>query len=96
MDLSACESNCSLVFANFNQDFGCFVAVTTKGFSIFNSDPLRLKEERKLSKDVCSQMSLSQEVDDNHESFVLDAALEAVADGKARIIKVSQKLFLWN
>ena len=89
MELSACESNCGLVFANFNQDFGCFVAVTSKGFSIFNSDPLRLKEERKLTKDVSGLMSLSQDADDQHEPFVLDSTLEAVVEGRARILKVS-------
>ena len=87
MDLSACESNCGLVFANFNQDFGCFVAVSSKGFSIFNSDPLRLKEERFFTKDASGQLLLSQDCE-NPESFVLDSTLEMVLEGKARIIKV--------
>ena len=88
MDLSACESNCGLVFANFNQDFGCFVAVSTKGFSIFNSDPLRLKEERHFTRDASGHLALSADCE-NPESYVLDSTLEAVLEGKARILKVS-------
>ena len=95
MDLSACESNCGLVFANFNQDFGCFVAVSTKGFSIFNSDPLRLKEERHFARNEAGHLRLSQDCE-NPESFVLDATLEAVLEGKAKIIKVSLIIYLFS
>lgn len=60
MELSLCESNCGLLFSNFNQDFGCFVAVTSTGFNIFNSDPLRLKEKRSFVKNAQGQLTLSQ------------------------------------
>jgi len=33
-------------FANFNQDCGCFVVGTKTGFRIFNSDPLKQREQR--------------------------------------------------
>ncbi len=33
-------------------------------------------------------MSLSQDADDHYDSFVLDSTLEAVVEGKARILKV--------
>ena len=36
-------TNPELLFLNFNQDCGCFVAGTEKGFRIFNTDPLRHK-----------------------------------------------------
>ena len=41
MESSPSTANSGLVFVNFNQDFGCFVAVTSEGFRIFNADPLR-------------------------------------------------------
>lgn len=41
MNLSTTSS--SLNHLSFNQDFGCFALATTKGFQIFNSDPLKLK-----------------------------------------------------
>ena len=34
------------------------------------------------------KMSLSQDADDHYDSFVLDSTLEAVVEGKARILKV--------
>lgn len=92
MDLSVCESNCGLVFANFNQDFGCFVAVTSRGFNIFNSDPLRLKEKRLFVRDEAGHLNLDSETD---EPVILDSTLEAVVEGKARIIK-AEMLFRCN
>ena len=41
------------MYANFNQDCGCFVAGTKRGFRIFNSDPLRQKQVRGIHLEPC-------------------------------------------
>lgn len=43
-------TNPELLFLNFNQDCGCFVAGTKKGFRIFNTDPLRHKSVHPLDQ----------------------------------------------
>ena len=86
MEASPSNSNSGLVFANFNQDFGCFVTVTREGFRIFNSDPLR------QNKTECKSFSTLAETVKNegeNSSIFLGAAISDVVEGKARVVKVN-------
>ena len=77
-----------LVFVNFNQDFGCFVAVTSEGFRIFNADPLR------QNKTECkSFMVLAESVknDGENTNVYLGPAINDVVAGKSRVVKVNLK-----
>ena len=85
MEASPSHANSGLVFVNFNQDFGCFVTVTSEGFRIFNSDPLR------QNKTECkSFFALAETVKNEGENtnVYLGPALSDVVDGKARVVKV--------
>lgn len=42
------DSNNSIVYTSFNQDYGCFACGTENGFKIFNSFPF--KDSHKRSK----------------------------------------------
>ena len=85
MEASPSHANSGLVFVNFNQDFGCFVTVTSEGFRIFNSDPLR------QNKTECkSFFALAETVKNEGENtnVYLGPTLSDVVDGKARVVKV--------
>lgn len=88
MEASPNDANSGLVFANFNQDFGCFVAVTSDGFRIFNSDPLR------QNKTECRSFSALASKNGDTENY-LGAALDNVVHGKARVVK-AEMLFRCN
>ena len=90
MDTSPSESNNGLLFANFNQDFGCFVAVSGSSFRIFNSDPLREKEAR-----IFPPADLGHDTNDGQPAVTADATLEAVGRGRAKIVK-AEMLFRCN
>ena len=94
MEASPSHANSGLVFVNFNQDFGCFVTVTSEGFRIFNSDPLR------QNKTECkSFFALAETVKNEGENtnVYLGPTLSDVVDGKARVVKVrkSSKTFIF-
>ena len=85
MESSPSSANSGLVFVNFNQDFGCFVAVTSEGFRIFNSDPLR------QNKTECKSFNTLAETvknDGENSSVYLGPAINDVVEGKARVVKV--------
>jgi len=88
METAPCEANNGLLFANFNQDFGCFVSCTGRGFRIFNSDPLREREARLF----CPPPEAKA---DDDPAVSADATLEAVGMGKAKIVK-AEMLFRCN
>jgi len=84
MESSPSSANSGLVFVNFNQDFGCFVAVTSEGFRIFNSDPLR------QNKTECKSFNTLAETvknDGENSSVYLGPAINDVVEGKARVVK---------
>ena len=86
MESSPSTANSGLVFVNFNQDFGCFVAVTSEGFRIFNADPLR------QNKTECKSFSALAETvknDGDNSSVYLGPTITDVVDGKARVVKVT-------
>ena len=86
MESSPSTANSGLVFMNFNQDFGCFVAVTSEGFRIFNADPLR------QNKTECKSFSALAETvknDGENSSVYLGPTITDVVDGKARVVKVT-------
>ena len=86
METSPTIVNSGLVFVNFNQDFGCFVAVTSEGFRIFNSDPLR------QNKTECKSFITLAEIvknDGENSSVYLGPAISDVVEGKARVVKVN-------
>ena len=88
MEASPSNANSGLVFVNFNQDFGCFVAVTSEGFRIFNADPLR------QNKTECkSFMALAESVknDGENTSVYLGPAINDVVAGKSRVVKVKNE-----
>ena len=94
METAPTDTNNGLLFANFNQDFGCFVSVTDRGFRIFNADPLREKEarhfppgkkEEEFSKEEASSLGGVPEM-----TVTADATLDAVGKGLARIVKVKK------
>ena len=96
MEASPSHANSGLVFVNFNQDFGCFVSVTGRGFRIFNADPLREKEARffppgrEVKDDIISLDSGISSLGGVAEMTVTaDATLEAVGKGLAKIVKVT-------
>jgi len=110
METSPCESNHRLLFANFNQDFGCFVCCVSggRGFRIFNCDPLRERQSRIFTPPRLP----SPEAHPDHDFTEVDpragggdsgggllssaqATLEAVGSGKARIVK-AEMLFRCN
>ena len=85
METAPSDTNNGLLFANFNQDFGCFVAVTSEGFRIFNADPLR------QNKTECkSFMALAESVknDGENTNVYLGPAINDVVAGKSRVVKV--------
>ena len=80
----------SLKILNFNQDFGCFVAVTSEGFRIFNADPLR------QNKTECKSFSALAETvknDGENSSVYLGPTISDIVDGKARVVKVCYDIF---
>jgi len=92
MESSPSTANSGLVFVNFNQDFGCFVAVTSDGFRIFNADPLR------QNKTECkSFLALAETVknDGENSSVYLGPTISDIVDGKARVVK-AEMLFRCN
>ncbi len=85
MEASPSNAYSGLCFVNFNQDFGCFVAVTSEGFRIFNADPLR------QNKTECkSSMALAESVknDGENTNVYLGPAINDVVAGKSRVVKV--------
>lgn len=84
MESSPSNSNSGLVFVNFNQDFGCFVAVTSEGFRIFNSDPLR--QNKTECKSFASLAETVKNEGDNC-SIYLGPAITDVVDERARVVK---------
>ena len=92
METAPSDTNNGLLFANFNQDFGCFVSVTGRGFRIFNSDPLREKEARHFppgkQEDRFSKQDISSPGGAAEMTVTADATLEAVGKGLAKIVKV--------
>lgn len=42
------DTNNSIVYTSFNQDYGCFACGTENGFKIFNSFPFKDSHKRKL------------------------------------------------
>lgn len=107
METSPCEGNHGLLFANFNQDFGCFVCCVSggRGFRIFNCDPLRERQARIFAPPP----SISPETAHPDHDFTevepraggqpalssAEATLEAVGCGKAKIIR-AEMLFRCN
>ena len=92
METAPSDTNNGLLFANFNQDFGCFVCVTGRGFRIFNADPLREKEARHFppgkQEDTFSEEDISSLGAAAEMTVTADATLEAVGKGLAKIVKV--------
>lgn len=94
METAPSDTNNGLLFANFNQDFGCFVSVTGRGFRIFNADPLREKEARFFPPGRQDDSSLMQDTvplgadATTPWTVTADATLEAVGKGLAKIVKV--------
>jgi len=109
METSPCEGNNGLLFANFNQDFGCFVCCVSggRGFRIFNCDPLRERQSRIFSQSPPEAHPDHDFTEVEHvrggEAVVgsagplssAEATLEAVGNGKARIVK-AEMLFRCN
>ena len=103
METAPSDTNNGLLFANFNQDFGCFVSVTGRGFRIFNADPLREKEARffppgrEMKDDIVSVDAGVSSLGGVAEMTVTaDATLEAVGKGLAKIVKVISQNFSWK
>ena len=95
METAPSDANNGLLFANFNQDFGCFVSVTCRGFRIFNADPLREKEARLFPPGRPGGLSAlqaggscSSDAGVTEMAVTADATLEAVGKGHAKIVKV--------
>ena len=92
METAPSDTNNGLLFANFNQDFGCFVSVTGRGFRIFNADPLREKEARTFPPGRQDHSSLRDDTITHtgvaEMAVTADATLEAVGKGLAKIVKV--------
>ena len=92
METAPSDTNNGLLFANFNQDFGCFVMVTGRGFRIFNSDPLREKEARFFPPGMQEESPSKQDTTlpggTAEMTATADATLEAVGKGLAKIVKV--------
>ena len=86
MESSPSTANSGLVFVNFNQDFGCFVAVTSDGFRIFNADPLR---QNKTDCKSFSALAKTVNEDGENSSVYLGPTLTDVVNGKARVVKVT-------
>lgn len=100
METAPSDTNNGLLFANFNQDFGCFVSVTGRGFRIFNSDPLREKEARSFPPGKDSSISTADAVSSSlggvaEMTVTADATLDAVGKGLAKIVK-AEMLFRCN
>jgi len=98
METAPSDTNNGLLFANFNQDFGCFVSVTGRGFRIFNADPLREKESRYFppgKDDLISSDSGAASLGVGEITVTADATLEAVGKGLAKIVK-AEMLFRCN
>ena len=87
MEAVSTDANSGLIFANFNQDFGCFVAVTNDGFRIFNSDPLRQNKTECKSFSALSEMKKIE----GENSVYLGQALNDVVNGKAKVVKVGRR-----
>ena len=102
METAPSDTNNGLLFANFNQDFGCFVSVTGRGFRIFNADPLREKEARHFppgkQEDGISKQDISSPGGAAEMTVTADATLEAVGKGLAKIVKVGSisDNYPWN
>ena len=90
MESSPSTANSGLVFVNFNQDFGCFVAVTSEGFRIFNADPLR---QNKTDCKSFSALAKTVKEDGENSSVYLGPTITDVVNGKARVVKVTIFLF---
>ena len=93
METAPSDTNNGLLFANFNQDFGCFVSVTGRGFRIFNSDPLREKEARYFPPGKDGSITTADPAASSlggvgEMTVTADATLEAVGKGLAKIVKV--------
>ena len=86
MESSPSTANSGLVFVNFNQDFGCFVAVTSEGFRIFNADPLR---QNKTDCKSFSALAKTVKEDGENSSVYLGPTITDVVNGKARVVKVT-------
>lgn len=84
MEVSPSSSNSGLIFVNFNQDFGCFVAVTSDGFRIFNSDPLR---QNKTECKSFTTLAQSIKIEGDNSSIYLGPAITDVVENKARVVK---------
>ena len=92
MESSPSTANSGLVFVNFNQDFGCFVAVTSEGFRIFNADPLR---QNKTDCKSFSALAKTVKEDGENSSVYLGPTITDVVNGKARVVKVTIFLFIF-